>query len=122
MPCPPPPLQLSLRVVFGQEVGVLREELEQHHERVKHQEDWFNAENLRLKNRLLQQEGALKKQETKVNDLQVGRSGAFPSARASTSKLANCRQVYIKVNDLQVGRSGAFLSVRASASKLAICR
>ena len=98
-----PPLQHSLRVVVGQEVGVLREELEQHHERVKHQEDWFNAENLRLKNRLLQQEGALKKQETKVNDLQVGRSGAFPSARASTSKLAICRYVCIEVSDLQVG-------------------
>ena len=52
-------------------MSILREELDQHQERVKHQEEWFNAENLRLKNKLLQQESALKKQETKVNDLQV---------------------------------------------------
>ncbi|XP_070181287.1 uncharacterized protein [Littorina saxatilis] len=54
----------------SKEVGSLREELDQHREHVKHQEDWFNAENLRMKNKMVQQETALKQQETKVNDLQ----------------------------------------------------
>nr|KAG5711909.1 hypothetical protein BaRGS_026350 [Batillaria attramentaria] len=51
-------------------VESLREELDQHREHVKHQEDWFNAENLRLKNKLLQQEKAIQQQDSRVAGLQ----------------------------------------------------
>ncbi|KAK7504251.1 hypothetical protein BaRGS_00004555 [Batillaria attramentaria] len=49
-------------------VESLREELDQHREHVKHQEDWFNAENLRLKNKLLQQEKAIQQQDSREQE------------------------------------------------------
>jgi predicted nucleic acid-binding Zn ribbon protein len=61
----------DLPLIVLQEVEKLREELHEHRDHMKHQEDWFNAENLRMKNKMLQQEQALKHQEDKVNNLQV---------------------------------------------------
>ena len=72
---------LTVLVMSGQEVSELREELHEHREHVKHQEDWFNAENLRMKNKLLQQDKVISQQEAKVDHLQVrGSPCSHPSS------------------------------------------